>query len=361
MPAEPLRVLLVSGPATGGIRRHLQNLLEGLPARGVVLGLAAPSDLSTLSDQSDVRHWPVGLGDRPRPPQVLAALLTLRRAVREFRPDLVHAHGAKAALLTLLLPLPGRPPILATLHNLWRGGALTSVLRGLLPRAKAVICVSEAVRESLLAHGLAIAQTPIIPNGVALPPQSTREPGDLVTVAYVGRLTDEKGIDVLMEAWEAILKSKALNGSGRLRLVVAGDGPLQAGVRQWALRPDSDAAFLGHVEAVGPLYESADFVVIPSRSEGQSLTALEAMSHGLPVIASSVGGLREVVVDSVTGILFPPGSTYTLVKAITGLARDRALRSRLGEAGRVRVEQHFSLERMLERTRDAYESTASRV
>jgi glycosyltransferase involved in cell wall biosynthesis len=314
--------------------------------------------LSDTSDPSGRRFWLLDLGDRPRPLHDLAALFVLRRAVREFGPDVVHAHGAKAALLSLLLPLPSGVPVVVTLHNVWRGGRLTSLLRRALRRATAVICVSEAVRSALLHHGISIERAPVIPNGVSLPPPIEREVRDRVTVAFIGRLTREKGIDLLIEAWDALIAEKRLNAPGTLRLVIAGDGPLRRVVEQWVDRTGSQALYLGYVEDVNPVYADADFVVIPSRSEGQSLTALEAMSHGLPVIAASVGGLREVVLDNVTGLLIPPESPRALADTISALARDRDLRGEMASDARARAEVHYSLGQCLDRTLEIYKACA---
>jgi glycosyltransferase involved in cell wall biosynthesis len=361
VPAEPLRVLLVSGPATGGIRRHLQNLLEGSSALRTELALAAPSGLLDLSDLSDARHWPLELGDRPRPIRDLAAFLALRGAVREFHPHVIHTHGVKAALVSLFLPLPAGVPVIVTLHNVWRGGRLTPLLRTALRRARAVICVSEAVRDALLHHSISVERATVIPNGVSLPPLTAREPGDRVTVAFVGRLTKEKGVDTLIDAWSALTKTKQLNGGGRFHLVIAGDGPLRPAVEQWAGKPAAEAVYLGHVESVNEVYKNADIVVIPSRSEGQSLTALEAMSYGLPVIACSVGGLREVILDTVTGLLIPPESPQELGAAICLLGQNKAMRADMGTHARARVATSYSLESMLERTRQVYEVCARRA
>ncbi len=278
--------------------------------------------------------------------------MALRRAVRDFRPEVVHAHGIKAALLTLLLPLPGNTPVVVTLHNLWSGGKLTALLRRLLPRAKVVICVSEAIRDSFAARGITLSGARIIPNGVAIPAEMRRDRRSPITVAYVGRLTREKGIDVLLEAWASV------RGEG-LRLLVAGDGPLRSDVAE-RLGRLGEGPPLGHVEEVRAVYAQADIVVIPSRSEGQSLTALEAMGLGLPVIVSAVGGLRQVVVHEETGLLTPPESVEALASAIRRLSDDAELRARMGAAGLERVERHFSLERMLEQTAEVYRHCAKR-
>src|SRR5689334_17230149 len=106
-----LRVLQVCGPAAGGMRRHLEALLTGLPARGVEVRVAVPASVRLPASTS---RWDLDLGDRLRPALDTGAVRSLRRTVREWRPDLVHAHGVKAALLALASLPHGPPPVVVT-------------------------------------------------------------------------------------------------------------------------------------------------------------------------------------------------------------------------------------------------------
>lgn len=373
------RVLLVCGPAVGGMRRHLESLAAGLPARGFAAAVAAPAMLTL---ETPVPRFEVQLGDRPRPASDLGALVGLRRAVREWRPALVHAHGVKAALLALGSPLPGRPPVVITFHNLWHGGPLTLPLRLVTLRAAAVVAVSEAVRERLEAHRIRPRALTVIPNGLDLSrfpwvqtpdvrgqmpvqteasalgaeaaagvcrpaPAACLSPPPF-TAAFLGRLTREKGVPVLLEAVHA------LSDCPGLRFLIAGDGPLRAAVAAVAERPGSSLEYVGQQENVLDIYQTADAVVMPSLAEGHPLTALEAMACGLPVIASRAGGLPEVVVEDETGLLVPVGDAAALAVAIRALAGDPERARALGAAGRRRVEQEFSVERMLERVARVY-------
>jgi glycosyltransferase involved in cell wall biosynthesis len=349
---KPQRVLLISGPAVGGMRRHVESLAAGLPEKGFEVALAAPT---AMEMGLPTARFCLSLGDRPRPPSDLAALRRLRQAVRDWRPDLVHAHGVKAALLALGSRLPGRPPVVVTFHNLWHGGPLTLPLRLVTQRAAAAIAVSEAVRERLAAHGIRPRELTVIPNGLDLdafrPPLMLRCPRSAerpFTAAFLGRLTREKGVLVLLEAARLVLERH------EVRFVVAGDGPLRAAVKEAARQHGSPFVYLGHQDDVQAVYHAADAIVIPSLSEGQSLTALEAMACGLAVVASRAGGLPEMVVDRETGLLVPPGEAEALAEALGALACDRVRARTLGAAGRRRVEQEFAVERMLERVIAVY-------
>lgn len=351
--AVPTTVLLVSGPASGGLRRHLQLLCDHLPARGVVLELAAPASLRL---QGQVPVFALDIGDRPRPRSDLGALMQLLRRVRQVRPAIIHAHGVKAALLSLvaarLIPRKKRPRLVVTFHNLWNGGPLTPVLQRLLPGADAVIGVSQAVLAALREQGIRGRRTYTIPNGIDATRMKVRDvteaPPGTITAAFLGRLTEEKGVRVLLEA------TRILSEETSLRWVVAGDGPLRAEVESAAVDDTLRLRYAGEVADPGPLYTTSELVVIPSFSEGQSLVALEAMAAGLPVIATAVGGLPEVVVAGETGIIIPPGNPEALATAVRHLLRDADRRAELGTAGRARVEREFGLGRMIEDTLAVY-------
>jgi glycosyltransferase involved in cell wall biosynthesis len=216
-----MRVLLVSGPATGGIRRHLEALVTHLPARGVEVALAVPKTV-ILPPVSP--RFPLHVADRPRPLSDLLAVARLRANVRSWRPEVIHAHGVKAALLALLAARQG-PAVVVTLHNLWKGGPLTAILRRLLPRAAATLSVSGAVRDSFLDHRVPLRDPQVVPHGIdpALFPVIAFEPGERhFCAAFAGRLTEEKGVRVLLEA------ARRLNQTApQLVFIVIGDGPLR--------------------------------------------------------------------------------------------------------------------------------------
>jgi glycosyltransferase involved in cell wall biosynthesis len=174
----------------------------------------------------------------------------------------------------------------------------------------------------------------VIPSGVDVP-DAVAEPDEPPHVLYAGRLSEEKGVLELVEAAEG------------LPLVVAGDGPLRD-------RVPGALGFVPHDELLR-LYERAAVVVCPSRREGFGVVCAEAMAHGRPVVASAVGGLRDLVVDGETGLLVPAGDVAALRAALERLLGDAALRARLGEAGRARARASLSWDRAVSLTLRAYE------
>jgi glycosyltransferase involved in cell wall biosynthesis len=161
----------------------------------------------------------------------------------------------------------------------------------------------------------------VIPSGVRIP-ESAGEPDEPPHALYVGRLSEEKGVRELAEATKD------------LPLVVVGDGPLRS------LFPQA-AGFVPPHE-LGPYYERAAVVVVPSRREGYGMVAREAMAYGRPVVATAVGGLVDAVEDGVTGVLVPPGDPVALRAATERLLGDAQLRRRLGAKAAGRAEEIFS-------------------
>jgi glycogen synthase len=204
--------------------------------------------------------------------------------------------------------------------------------RSVLRRARLVICASNALAEAAVELGA--REVRVIPSAVDVP-EHVGEEADPPVVLFVGRLSGEKGILELV---------KAADG---LKLVVAGHGPLRE-------RVPGALGFVPHHE-LGPLYERAAVVAVPSLREGFGVACAEAMAHGRPVVASAVGGLLDLVVDGETGLLVPPGDVPALRAALERLLADRELRHRFGEAGRERIRRSFSWPAVTDATIAAYE------
>ena len=188
--------------------------------------------------------------------------------------------------------------------------------RRLLRRARLVLCPSQAL--AIAAGELGERDTWLVPPGVRIP-SAVRPPDDPPHVLFVGRLSEEKGIEDFLEATEGTLR------------VVVGDGPLRERV------PEA-VGFVAPSE-LGAYYDRAAVVVCPSRREGYGVVAREAMAHGRPVVATAVGGLTEAVEDGVTGLLVPPRDPAALRAAIERLLGNAELRRRLGEAARELAER----------------------
>jgi len=289
--------------------------VEALREAGVEVRVVSPASF---------RHYGIAYGDgivnnlRAAPWKALALPLfflgfarAARRAAREA--DVVHAHWLPSVLPALTTR---RPFVL----QLWGSDAALArragpLARRLVRQAPVVVCASIALADD--ARALGARDVRVIPSGVPVP-DAVAEPDEPPHVLYVGRLSEEKGVRVLADA------------TAGLPLVVVGDGPLRE------LFPQA-AGFVPPRE-LGPWYERAAVVVVPSFREGYGMVAREGMAHRRPVVASAVGGLVDAIEDGVTGLLVPPGDAAALRVAIERLLSDASLRARLGEAARARIQ-----------------------
>jgi glycosyltransferase involved in cell wall biosynthesis len=280
-----------------------------------------------------------------RDPLGLVELLTL---LRRERPHIVHVNSAKAAVLGRTAGWIARVPIcIYTVHG-WSytahtGAASTLYLwaeRLLRPLTTVTICVAESERRAgLEARTCDKATTVVIHNGVDLAgatvPATRDAPCRLVTV---GRLQAPKDALTLVRALAELPRSA-------FEAVIVGDGPdrpaLEGEVRRLDLA--SVVRLAGERNDVVQLLAASDVFVLSSRSEGLPLSILEAMAAGLPVVATNVGGVPELVLEGETGFLVPSGDAQSLAGALQRLLDDSALRGRLGTAGRIRVEERFDL------------------
>ncbi len=250
-----------------------------------------------------------------------------RRAARGA--DLVHAHWIPSGLAALATGKPYVLQVWGTDVELARRAP--ALARPVLRRAALVLAASTELAEQ--ARGLGAGEVRVVPAGVRLP-ETTREPEEPPHVLFVGRLSPEKGILEFLEATEGLPR------------VVVGDGPLRD-------RVPGGVGAVPHDE-VGGYLDRAAVVCCPSRREGYGVQAREAMGHARPVVATRVGGLPDAVEDGVTGLLVDPGDPPALRAAVERLLGDGELRRRLGEAGRARALERFSLATAAEATLAAY-------
>jgi glycosyltransferase involved in cell wall biosynthesis len=182
-----------------------------------------------------------------------------------------------------------------------------------------VIAASSFLGEA--ARGLGAREVRVIPNGVEIP-ERVGDPEAPPHVLFVGRLSEEKGILDFLEATEGLPR------------VIVGDGPLRS--------QTPDAVGFVPRPALGPYYERAAVVCVPSRREGYGVVAREAMAFGRPVVATAVGGLVDALQDGETGRLVPPSDAAALRGAVVSLLEDRALRERIGRAAHEHARAVFS-------------------
>jgi glycosyltransferase involved in cell wall biosynthesis len=209
-----------------------------------------------------------------------------------------------------------------------------------------VVCVSETERrEGLAARTCRPGSTVVIRNGVdtGLFAARTHAPADRPLLVSIGRLKEPKDFRTLLRAF-ALLRDVPFHAK------IVGDGPeralLEIEIDWLGLR--GTVELTGERDDVPAILAAADCFVLASNSEGLPLSILEAMAAGLPVVASDVGGVHEVVTDDVTGFLVPPGEPEALAAPLAALLKDADLRERLGAAARADVQARFSVSRVQE-------------
>jgi glycosyltransferase involved in cell wall biosynthesis len=343
-------MLLITLAEVGGAQYYVAALVPALVGRyDVVVAAHGEGPLRAAAADAGARFVPLRHVRRPiRPWRDLAGLVELSRLLRRERPQIVHASSSKAGVLgRLAAAATGVPIRFFTVHG-WAFSAysgLTSFLyriadRLMAPLTTVTICVSENELAAGLEAGTCNAErTLVIRNAVDLSatPRS-RHDRPIPRLIAVGRLKAPKDFMTLIRAFAAL-------PDGSFEAVVVGDGPdrgaVEAEIR--ALGLDECVRLIGERSDVPALLAESDLFVLSSRSEGLPVSVLEAMAAELPVVASSVGGLAELVLDAETGILVPPGDTPALAAALGRLVEDRELRRRLGAAGRARAETFFDL------------------
>lgn len=384
-PGTGFTALHLVQPVDGGVARVVTDLVRAQLDSGVRAVVACPDEgplpQAVARLGAEVRVWRAVRGPGPR---LLDETRQVSRLVDEVRPDLVHAHSAKAGLAGRLA-VRGRVPTVFQPHA-WSFEAVGGVTAGLAvcwERWAArwtdrVICVSDAERRTGERAGVE-AEWTVVRNGVDVtrfgPAAGTADPAGAAdpagtaaaraalpllaglppaapVVVCVGRLCRQKGQDVLLRAWELIA-----HRSPQARLVLVGDGPDEARLRATAPR---SVLFAGSVTDTSPWYLAADLVVLPSRWEGMAVAPLEAMASGRPVVLSDVDGARESLPPGrEEHCLVPPEDSRALAAAVSALLGDQVLREALGRASQQHVLSTFDVRQTAEAVAGVYRDVAA--
>jgi glycosyltransferase involved in cell wall biosynthesis len=343
------RIAFVFGTAAAGTGLHAAMLAEGCAAHGMTVAAFGPADTGRrfFRPGTGVRFEPAEIADRPRPARDAAVALRLRRRLAQTAPDVVHAHGMRAgALAAAALAHVRRPaPVLVvTVHNAPPGRYPASLIYRLLERiiarrADAVLCASGDLALRMRRLGARDVAQAVVPAPAAeLPPAGSAArtraaigASGRPMILAVGRLTEQKGYGVLLDA--------AAAWQGRQPpplLVIVGEGPLAAGLAARARRSGLAVTFLGRREDVPALMAAADVFVLPSVWEARALVIQEALRAGLPIVASRVGGIPDLTGED-AALLVPPRDSGRLAAAVLAVLGDEELARRLSAAARVRA------------------------
>jgi glycosyltransferase involved in cell wall biosynthesis len=337
----------------GGEAQALMTVL-GLRELGHRAVLVAHPD-GVLRQRASEGHDLIPLA--PRSEMDLAAAWSLSRVIRQIRPDVVHAHDSHAvamagAALSMASPKPCPPLVMARRVDFHiRKNALS---RWKYNQVACFACASDAIRKMLIADGIPAERTAVVHDGVeltkldAVPATSIHEafwlPHDAPVVANVAALVPHKGQRHLVEAARLVVQQVP-----DARFVILGEGELRESLERQIKSHNLEKHVLlaGFRTDVLSLCKTIDLLVMSSITEGLGSAVLDAMACRKAVVGTEAGGIPEVVVHEVTGLLVPARNDAALADAIVRLLRDDGMRARYGEAGRQRVEEHFSGEKMI--------------
>jgi glycosyltransferase involved in cell wall biosynthesis len=375
------KVLHILEATTGGTRRHLVDLVTHLDASRYEVSVIC----STRRDPSFARDI-----ELMRTKGVTVSVIQMYRAIRPIADlvaffrirailkqgyDVVHTHSSKAGFLgRLAAATVGTPLVVHTPHvfpfQMMTFAALKwlySVLERLAARwANVIICVSPQERDAAHEAGLADnGKLRLIENGVALPPEDAaaltaqtdlrQELGvtaETRIIGTVGRCTKQKGQPYLIRAAGIVAKQRS-----NVVFFIVGDGQSRAAekalVRRLGL--ENTVLFLDPRDELDPFFGAIDVFVMPSLWEGLPYALLEAMGHGLCVVATRVGGMEQAVADRSSGVLIPPGDTNELARAIVELLDQPDTRRALGMEARKTISKRFLLDDMVSKVEQIYE------
>lgn len=363
------RVLVVYQPIGGGVARHVSDLAAGLAERGYEPVLCGPARLPTLTE---LPHEPLDLRRAVAPRADLAAIYRFAQIVRRVRPDIVHAHSSKAgAVVRLARVAHARTPIIYTPHGYAFAGYFSTPAERVVYRemertlsrlANRVVCVCAAEARLAVAIGPA-SRVRVVHNGIQTPGGDPPVDPRMLQLAQRGPvicalsdLRPGKGIETLIHA-SSIVRARRPD----VQFAIWGDGPGLGELRSMAIDAGVHESlhFFGASTAPLSALAGADVFVHASWAESFPYVILEAMSVGLPIVATDVGGVSEAVTPRQSGLLVPPRDDRRLAQALIELVEDPASASRMGTAARVDVGRRFSRSSMIDGMTDVYSQVAA--
>lgn len=371
MPERRLKILhVIDSLGIGGMERVVIDVANGLDAEKFEQAVCCLSRRGEAADQlrGDVRCFDLGKGDRAD----RWMPLKLARLIRSERPDIVHSQswsGVDTALAMLFAPgvklvhsEHGR-----NFHDL-HGQSLARRMarRWLYQRAKAVFAISGEVREFYCRQtNFPVERMQVIPNGVdarridEADGNGIREELGIVAddfvIGTVARLDQNKDTMTLARAFAELAKARP---EAKLKLLIVGDGDQRNRLEQFVTSAalNQSVIFAGLRRDVPRLLKAMNVFALSSLSEGMPITLLEAMAARLPVVATAVGALPELVEEGATGFLVPVVDAKAMAKLLERFVVDCQLAKTFGEAARRKVESELSLDRMLGRYAELYVS-----
>ena len=369
-------------PYRGGLEVHTEELSIALQALGLPVRVVTVQRPPGSARREVRRGLPVrrvggpGKGATRGALAIAGTVVELWRTRREY--DVVHSHTfGDATIAAWLASRLTRRPLVIEDHRGGPDGNLAALLQRPFGRALwrryrsdpriTFLSISREISDGLLAHGAAperlrrrwtgIDTEAFAPATAARRGEARRALGlplEVPLAIFLGRVAEVKGVDVLLDAWTSV--------PDPAHLVVVGEGPLlrELSARATELVPGR-VTFTGRVESTEPYLQAADLWVLPSFAEGLPISLLEAMSSGLACVATSVGGIPDMIDDGVDGLLVPPRDTDALAGALVRLTGDLTEARRLGTAARQTAEARFAMATVAQTYAELYDEVVSGI
>ena len=361
-----MKVIHVNGGGeTGGGKSHLLALLPKLRRLGVDASLLCFSSglLSQEAQELDINTRTLGVGSMLSP----RLMVRLYRYFKELAPDIVHTHGGRANLYgRLAAKLAGVPLVITTVHShtdldytsTWQNMWFSAVDRATWGLADGLIAVSGELQRALIRRGFRQTKVRVVHNGiedVSRKPMSLHAefnlPAESVVLCAVGRLVPVKRFDLLLAAMRHVVETNP-----NAILLIVGDGPLEKQLHETSIQMGLGAhvKFTGYRWDARSIMESSAAFVMSSEMEGLPIVLLEALAGEVPIVATSVGGIPEVITTEENGLLVAPLDSGALAGAIRRVlmrpqeAQERAV------TGRKWFEEHATAEAMAKKTLSVY-------
>ena len=358
-----MTIMEIIREAEGGMKEHFMTLVKGLAQEGVeVTALCHFPEAETKElEICGIKVIPYSFPKKLFP--MLGALVKICKLLQKSRPDLIHCHGFQAGFLGRLAGWLTGIPSVYTVHNFvtfgrgeWVSGWIQRFERWMGKKTAKTICVSRALKTTMVQEiNIPEEKLHVVYNAVPTLPA-----GDRAAIRSIHNLTDEdwvigtaarlipsKGIPILLTA-----VSCSLAKYPNIKVLIAGSGPEETNLRMLSrsLGIAGQTIFAGKVSNIHDYYAAFDCFVLPTLSEGLGITVLEAMSFGLPIIASAVGGIPEVLDHERNGILVPPNHTFALRTALQTLLEDPEQGAVYGQQAKLDIQKGLTEKEMVKQT-----------
>ncbi len=358
---RPLKIVHIdTGLSLRGGQRQLLQLARGLRQRGhgQLIVCREESELEACARREEFPFFSLSLHD----PGHAFGILQLRQLLRVAACDLIHAHDGRGQTVAWLASMGMRVRRVASRRVAFLPRRHWTHRLKYARTCDAAIAVSDFIRQRAIGCGIPQSKIELIPDGIEIPPELPSPEAraksrarwgvaeNEFVIGHLGAFTPEKGQAVALGAFRLLRERLP-----QTRLLLAGEGPTlrDPEITQRCEALGDRVRLCGAIQDLAEFFSALDLFVMPSKSEGLGSSALMAMSYGLPVVASRVGGLPEVVEEARTGWLIEPASPAALAQAIVAAAGDPTRLRQWGLNGRERARQ-FSVDIMVERTEALY-------